>query len=260
MYVVQCDDFEIQTIPGDLGISRELIIFNSHEYLTNSIVKRELKEGMICFDIGANIGYSTILEAKIVGEKGQVLAFEPSPINFYYLRKNVVMNNLRNVQLYSFALSDVETPKRFLVDERSNLSRIIDVEENDPRLSKSIIDVPAKTLDSFCEEHHVENLDFLRIDAEGHEVPIIKGGRKTIRRNMPMILMELDFSIESRRILGELREIGYRIRHYIPREINFKFVGSQEDILQNPGFDDFLFQFDRANRRLPRCYHLILGS
>jgi len=77
MYVAQCDDFEIQTIPGDLGISRELIIFNSHEILANNIVKRELGEGMVCFDVGASIGYSTILEAKIVGEKGRVLAFEP---------------------------------------------------------------------------------------------------------------------------------------------------------------------------------------
>ncbi|MFC1486407.1 FkbM family methyltransferase [Thermoproteota archaeon] len=257
-YVVQCDDFKILTIPGDLGISRELIFFNSHEYLTNSILKQELKEGMTCFDIGACIGYSTILEAKLVGENGQVIAFEASPTNFNYLRKNVVLNRLRNVQLYSFALSDAELPKRFLVDARSNLSRIIDVKENNPRLSESIVDVPAKTLDSFCEEHHIENLDFLRIDAEGHEAPIIKGGMKTIRRTMPMILLELDFSIESRRIIEELRKIGYRIKYYVPNLS--RLVGSQEDIRQNLGFDDFFFQFNRSAKRLRYDYHLILKS
>ena len=70
-----------------------------YEELGTEIVKKEVKEGDIVIDIGANIGYFTLLFAKLVGPAGKVYSFEPEPSNFSILKKNVKVNEYRNVIL-----------------------------------------------------------------------------------------------------------------------------------------------------------------
>ena len=74
-------------VPNDKGISRELLIFKVHEPIHTMLIKKEIKQGMTCLDVGSNIGYYASLESKLVGEEGKVICIEPSPINFRYLQK-----------------------------------------------------------------------------------------------------------------------------------------------------------------------------
>ena len=79
------------------------------------MIKQEVKEGNNVIDIGANIGYFTLLFAKLVGPNGKVFAFEPDPTNFSILKKNIEENNYDNVILSQKAISDkTETTKLFL--------------------------------------------------------------------------------------------------------------------------------------------------
>lgn len=75
----------------------EFLIKPHHEEFETEIFKKEIKKGDTVLDLGAHIGYYTLLAAKLVGEKGKVFAFEPEPTNFALLKKNIKINNYQNV-------------------------------------------------------------------------------------------------------------------------------------------------------------------
>ncbi len=78
---------------GDIGISQELFFTSVHEAESTKQTLEEIKTGMTVLEIGANIGYYALIEARLVGEKGKIIAFEPSPINMAAFKANVVLNN-----------------------------------------------------------------------------------------------------------------------------------------------------------------------
>ena len=82
--LLQINGSQLEVIPGDKGTSLELLLFNTHEPISTKIVSKLLQPGMVCLDIGANIGYYVSLENSIVGKSGKIIAIEPSPENFEY--------------------------------------------------------------------------------------------------------------------------------------------------------------------------------
>lgn len=86
--------------------SLNLSINGIYEPLQTELVKKEIKKGDVVLDIGANIGYYTLIFAKLVGEDGKVFVFEPAPTNFSFLKKNVEINSYKNVVLVQKAVSN----------------------------------------------------------------------------------------------------------------------------------------------------------
>lgn len=84
--------------------SLRLSIHGIYEPLETELAKKEVKKGNVVLDIGANIGYYTLIFAKLVGEDGKVFAFEPDPTNFALLKKNVEMNGYKNVMFVQKAV------------------------------------------------------------------------------------------------------------------------------------------------------------
>ena len=104
----------------------ELATREVYERTATGIVQREINEGDVVLDIGANIGYYTLLAARLVGPTGQVIAFEPDQTNFALLRKNVEANGYRNVVLVNKAVSDHNgTAELFLNDANPGDHRTI---------------------------------------------------------------------------------------------------------------------------------------
>ena len=101
--IVKVNGSKMSLLPNDRGISAELMLFKKHEPLHTKLLSRELKSGMVCVDIGSNIGYFALLESKLVGKKGKVISIEPSPPNFKCLEKNVKFQNTSNIEPYNFA-------------------------------------------------------------------------------------------------------------------------------------------------------------
>ena len=159
----------------DPGISKTLAIFGKRELEHRYILEQELKPGMVVWDLGANIGYYAIMEAKLVGNLGKVYAVEPSPSNIALLKKNIVLNQCENI----IEVSPVGISNR---NGRAELSEMSNVNTFHPNLrsgerathltGKTIM-VPIMDVPTFI--HGKRSVDLVRMDIEGHEVEVFEG-------------------------------------------------------------------------------------
>ena len=205
----------------DTGISRVLIKkFRRRRWLREpefmDIIHSEVNEGMIAFDIGANIGYITLLLAERVGSSGHIYAVEPSPRNFEILNRNIKLNHYaERVSLYQIAISNMNGTSKFYISKSSNLQSLAP-----SRHTVQSVDVAVQTGDYFFKDKPFPN--FIKMDIEGVEVEAIEGMIETLKRaNQPIkILIEThpmyystEHSLESQ--LRKLIDIGFYVKHVI---------------------------------------------
>jgi len=84
------------------------LIKDNYETITTNVIKNTIKNGQIVLDIGANIGYYTLLFSKLVGNSGKVFSFEPEPNNFNILKINVLKNNYTQTRIFNYAVADFD--------------------------------------------------------------------------------------------------------------------------------------------------------
>ena len=137
--------------------------------------KKELKKGDTVIDVGANIGYFTLFFSKLVGEKGKVIAFEPDPINFDILKKNIELNKITNVELVKKGVSNKNEFMRLYKSPVSGGHSLIKNE-----WGKEYTDIQTVTLDEYFKE---QKIDVIKIDVEGFELEVIEGGKKIFKNN-----------------------------------------------------------------------------
>lgn len=257
--IVSVNGYDFQIMPHDKGISAELLMFHVHEPLTTKLILQSLKKGMICIDIGSNIGYYAILESRVVGEEGKVIAIEPSPANFTYLKKNIDLQTISNIESYNIALSNNSGYINFLVDHKSNLSRV--VENIETSSGGEIIKVPAETLDSFLQNKSIGRLDFLRMDVEGHEFEIFQGMHETIRKFKPLIIMEFHKSVlgkeKAKKLLYEIKNDGYKLHYYVDRALDEPIM-AKEEFIQEMDLEELSTRLER--NMVPSNFTLLFQS
>jgi len=219
--------------PNDKGISAELLSFGSHEPLSTAKVTSVLKPGMTCIELGSNIGYYAVLESKIVGKNGKVIAIEASPDNYKYLQKNSKLQNFSNIETHNFVLGDHNGEVNFLTKSISNWSRIMKDDEK-PNPSDTISKLPMKTLDSFLEDKKLDRVDFARMDVEGYEYDIYQGMKKTIDKFKPSLLIEFHLNLlgksKLKKFLYELKNDGYETNYYTPRLVDNHYLADKKYI------------------------------
>ena len=231
---INVNGYQMFVIPKDKGISEELSMFKIHEPLNTKFLAKQLQEGMICLDIGANLGYFAFLESSKVGKTGKVIAVEPAPITYELFKKNIELQKYQNISSYNFAFSNNIGTVDFFISNSSNWSRIVG--EKDPYHGDEgkIIKIECKTIDDFIEELGLKKLDLIRIDLEGYEYEIFQGAKKTLSQLKPMLQIEVhrDFmGIEkSLTFLKNLKNIGYDVAYYIPRGVDMPIVASLDDV------------------------------
>lgn len=148
--------------------------------------KALVRPGCTIFDVGANFGHYAITLAGATGRNCVVHAFEPFPPNTERLRTNVGLNHLDQiVHIHPMALSDSITSRTMTT--RADNSGAAHLNENGEGCP-----VKVTTLDSFCVEQGIARLDFMKIDVEGQEEHMLRGGAETIRKFEPVIQIELD--------------------------------------------------------------------
>jgi FkbM family methyltransferase len=187
-----------------------------------SIVQR----GWICVDVGAHVGYFTLLFAKLVDERGRVIAFEAHPENARQLRFNTRINGYETrVQVENVAISDGISQRVNLFPGRGHSSfewNIVghDVEGN-PRQPE--LEVQATSLDAYFTA--CSCVDFIKIDIEGAEAQALHGMRRLLRETRPFVLVEFhdEKSWTGRR---ELLTADYRL--YDVR--NARWLNSELDV------------------------------
>ena len=196
---------------------------DSYDKFEIECLKRIIKKGDIAVDLGANIGYYTLILAQLVGEFGHVYAFEPEPSNFELLSKNVKENNHNHVTLVQKAVSDKNSKINLYVSKRNLAShRIFDGEDK-----RESIEIDVITLDEYFKNFE-KPIKFIKIDVEGAEGATLLGASKIIKNSKNLVIM----------------------MEYFPKWIK-KFGDIPEEILKSLIEKQFkLFNINQENKKL----------
>ena len=210
-----------------------------------AIVKKLVKKDMICLDIGANIGYYTVLLAKLAK---QVYAFEPEESNYQLLNKNILEKGNCNVAIFHTAVSDQDgVTQLYKADEKHNghygMARTYESKWHDR--NNPPVTVPTMKIDSLDLKPN-----FIKMDVEGSEFYALKGMINTLERYQPIIMMEFNPpSIEESGAMPEkvwslLKGLGYQItlipnleiKTYYDLDLLSRVEGGGKNILCIPSF------------------------
>src|SRR5262245_6068802 len=169
-----------------------------------------LPPGTTMVDIGANIGYHTLVAASRVGETGRVIAFEPILENCRLLRRSVAANGFAHVVVHQLAVADINGPVGFVMDDSNGA-----IEPGDA--SAGQCQVQAVRLDSFLAGE--PRLHVVKMDIEGAEGRALRGMRALLARHRPVLFVEFSpvalrerSEMEPHEFLTELRSLGYHLR------------------------------------------------
>lgn len=183
-------------------------------------ILRVLQEGMTFFDIGANIGlFSLAAGEKLLGQLSAVYAFEPCPSTFAILEKNLLKNELAMVRAVRVALSDQNGQADLYVNAelKDALNSLQDPSHSDSEVVGREV-VQTITLDDFVARENIANVDVMKVDVEGAELLVFRGGRKLLKRpDAPLILYEgyswctAGFHYHPVELMWQLEELGYEL-------------------------------------------------
>lgn len=170
-------------VSGGLRTTWNLYYKRIHEPQVTSIFCSLINGGATVVDVGASIGYYTLLAAKRVGEDGFVYAFEPHPPSFERLIENVKLNDWKNVQAFNFAISDKKGKKKLYVFKSGRASGSGFALRNDS------VPITVKTMP--LEDAVKTDIDLVKMDIEGAEVEVLKGMERTLAKGKVKIICEV---------------------------------------------------------------------
>jgi len=190
---------EVSVAGGDLVGLSLLIDLQSEKDLWLGTYEPELqaalrefaRPGMVAYDVGANVGYITLLLVRAVGSEGRVFSFEPLPANLERLQANLAVNDLSyNVEIVPMAVGEQRGRASFLVHQSTGMGKI---KGSAGRVEsyKDVIDVEIIDLDAFVFDLRNPEPDIIKIDIEGGEVLALPGMRRLLVEVRPLLLMEL---------------------------------------------------------------------
>jgi FkbM family methyltransferase len=186
---------------------------DSYEPYTLGLFKEAVQPGATVLDIGANIGFFTLVAARKAGRSGKVYAFEPGPDNFAVLARNIGINKFQNVTPLSKAVSDKSGMGSLVLGEDSDQHSLFG-----PPLvaSKGTVAVECVALDDFLQG---ATPDVIKLDVEGNEVFALEGMRRTLRECKSLVMfVELNpvclrqAKVEPEDLVSKLRDLGFEVR------------------------------------------------
>ena len=171
-------------------VGRAIYFGGSYEPDETKYLRRVIGCDAVCVDVGANVGYFTMLMAQ-AASGGSVHAFEPIPLNAALLRASIELNGFKNIRLNQSAVGDSEGVVSFSQSSDSAYSSIHDTERKP--LDRTF-DVPVITLDGYLDREGIERVDVLKADVEGAEGLVVAGAARLLsdeRRRPQVIMLEL---------------------------------------------------------------------
>ncbi len=177
-----------------------------YEPAKTAAIKRLVSKGDVVFDIGAHVGYYTVLMSRLVGETGQIVAFEPRGINQRFLKKHLSLNRCMNVRVIEAAVSNRAGSARMDTSGGTGTGHLSD---------EGRVKVKVVTIDESVESQELPEPTFLKIDVEGGELRVLEGGRRTISRLKPKIILATHDEELDRRCIEFLENLGYSITEIV---------------------------------------------
>ena len=186
--------------------SLELSIFRSYEPFETALLTDAIKPGMRIADIGANIGYYSLLFSKLTGDTGFVFAFEPDPANFALLQKNLAQNGRENVIAFNRGASS-QSGNSFLYLSNENLG---DHQAYDAGEGRHKIDIAMVRVDEVVEAP----LHLVKMDIQGFEFHALQGLPKIIQASPDLIILTEFWPAGLKRAGSNAREFLALLRSY----------------------------------------------
>ena len=199
----------------DCCIQRAVYYLGVYERAETRWLESRLMPGMGFLDIGSNFGYYTLLAARAMEGQGRILAFEPYIPNREQLQANLARNHMDWVEVEACALADAPGTLDFVIPPDSCLG--VGHIETHPGTHARTVQVDVRTLDTVAGEKGLDRLDAVKLDVEGAEVRVLKGGQKTFQRFKPDLLVEINpdglrsFDTEAAELVAILTGWGYRL-------------------------------------------------
>ena len=210
--MVPHDGIEVALDRADRSVSSPIIESGTWEPHVERVLRSLLAEGSVFVDIGANVGWHSALAATLVGDAGLVYAVEPNPENAKLIAETIRHNNLTNMRLLPFALSEQAGYATFRSAIGSN-GGFADRDRPEV-IDPSVTIVPTVRFDDLG----IGRVNVIKIDVEGAEPMVLRGATKTIERDHPSIIFE--FSCEMTERVGGvspqahlemIESLGYRL-------------------------------------------------
>lgn len=165
--------------------SMGLAIGGVYEPLETTLVRELIRPGQVILDIGANIGYYTLLFSQQVGPSGLVFAFEPDSQSFQLLQKNIKVNNIKNTSVFQLAVADEEKDLTLYRDRFNNLDhRIVK-----PDWESEAIHIRSIRLDTFYSQCSPRPPDFIKMDIQGSEGYALEGMKNLLAQSANVMLL-----------------------------------------------------------------------
>jgi FkbM family methyltransferase len=175
----------------NLGGSYLQYLTGDAEKVVQETLAETLKPGQVVYDVGANIGFFTIICSRLVGPGGRVYAFEPMPESAATLRHNVAVNSLENAVVVEKAASSTTGEAELLISDWSAF-HALKVEGISPtEHARGVVAVETITLDDFVSTGGGQPPDVVKIDVEGAELEVIKGAAGLLASRRPLLICEL---------------------------------------------------------------------
>jgi FkbM family methyltransferase len=227
-------------VPVNEGIGWMIYYLKHFNKKETDFIRRIVEKNWVCFDIGANIGYYSLLFASLYKEV-DVHSFEPQLLCYHLLNSSMLLNSFDNIKLNNFALSNYNGVSEFSISTKCESSSFVHTEMS-PLEKKIQVDV--HKLDDYIKEHEIKKIDFMKIDVEGSEKLVLEGAIETLSSKdlqPKLLLVELyepnlvyyNTSIDE--IVTLLNSYGYKA-YVIPKKNLVTFTKEHHDIFYNVFF------------------------
>lgn len=176
----------------------------TYEPIQSEAFQRLIRPGSVVFDVGAHVGYYTVLSSVLAGPTGQVIAFEPLPANLKYLRRHLQLNDCDNVRVLTNCVGEGSSIARFDDSHGTGVGHLA---------TQGTLEVQVRSLDEMIESGELPIPSFIKIDVEGAELLVLRGAERLLRRHRPTLVLSTHSAELDRTCLQRLFEFGYDVEH-----------------------------------------------
>jgi len=174
----------------------------SFEWEKRRAFEQAVPPGGVVFDIGANVGFYTLIASQLVGPAGRVFAFEPLPRNLRYLKAHLALNRISNVAVLENAVWDRSEVVRFDTNCAPSMARVSE---------SGRLEVPAVALDDFVRGLASSLPDVIKMDIEGGELQALKGATAVLCQGNPTVFLATHGPAVHRECCALLSTLGYHV-------------------------------------------------
>lgn len=237
------NDTYLHSLVEDTGLPERDIV---------SLIARTCNEASSMVDVGANIGYISIVMSHLA-PKGKITSFEPAPKTYAFLKKNLKNNQAKNVTSYNLGLSDHKSKTTITYAGNNSSGAFISKNSSTKNIEGHVEEeIKLETLDSQYKKLGITKCDFLKVDIEGHEPSFLAGAEKFIATFKPTTIMEANhwcLNVFNRKSLPDFIDLVYKHYPYV-----FAFgEGQYLDISDQQTRYNFFYQ-NTVNNRFTNLY------